>query len=554
MIDKIVYLIPELVLFLTVCIVMLLGTSRSSHTRGACQIVTAIGLFFAFVASGLSPAIDESLIPGMAPLVRCMVCAVGLLLVFGTGSIDAKYEREIEDGSRTFDALDTARGEYYAFFMLSIIGVMLCTVATDLIWLFLALELTSLPTYIMVATSRGKCTAHEAAIKYFYLGAVAAAFFLYGFAMLYGATGSLHLVEIREAFVSQTAATGSINMLGVLGLVLALVGVFFKIAAFPMYFYTADVYDGAAAHMSAFLAFVPKTAGFVVIMLLLSLVYGLAGSTGSSVTPANDAWPAVIHAILWIVAVLTMTIGNTLAILQTRTKRVLAYSSIAHSGYMLIGIIAGPHAGGGSGLSNNGFAAVLFYLLCYGVMNVGTFLVLGCFTKSSADGDNELETFDDLRGIARQHPWLSGVLAICSLSLLGLPPLLGFFGKIYLFQAGISAGEIVLVVIAGLNSAISAWYYLRLAGLPWLANPTSDTAQLELSPYLGRRFAALLSAAGVIGLLFVASPLMHATNRAIQLSPDKPAAAHHADAAADVVNDNKNDHLDQQQPQSSHEG
>ncbi len=513
MTERIAYLIPEIVLFITICFVMLMGTARDGETRRTTMVITGLGLFFALIAAGLTPTIENSLLPEMARFVKMMVCGVGLLLLPGMGSIDANLEAQLQQGKRRFDPLDTARGEFLAFFLLSLIGVMLCVTASDLIWLFLALELTSLPTYVMVATSRRKRIAHEAAVKYFYLGALAAAVFLYGFAMLYGATGSMHLHEIREAFLQQQATNGHINLLGIIGLVLAIVGIFFKIAAFPMHFYTADVYDGASTQMSAFLAFVPKTAGFVVIMLLLCTVYGLRDSTGVS---ANEAWPNAIHLIIWLVAILTMTIGNTLALLQTRTKRILAYSSIAHSGYMLIGILAGPMAGGEAGLANNGFAAILFYLLAYGITNVGSFLVLGCLQRN-AEGD-ELESLDDLRGIARNHPYLAGVLALCSLSLLGLPPLLGFFGKLYLFEAGISAGEIGIVIVAGLNSAISAWYYLKIAGLPWLAKPTSTTSQFETSPFVGRRIAAVLSGCGVIVLIILASPIITASHRATSLN------------------------------------
>jgi len=243
---------------------------------------------------------------------------------------------------------------------------------------------------------------------------------------------------------------------------------------------------------------------------LLSTVFGLTDITG--VMTLNPAWPKVIHTLLWVIAVLTMTIGNTLALLQTRTKRILAYSSIAHSGYMLVGILAGPLAGGGESLTHDGFGAVLFYLLAYGLTNVGSFLVLGCLQRTEGE---ELETLDELRGIAKKHPWLAGSLAVCVLSLLGLPPLLGFFGKVYLFAAGISAGEIVIVIIAGLNSAVSAWYYLKIAGLPWLTEATTTTEKLETTPYLGRRVAVIMSALGIIVLIFAASPIMTASHNAM---------------------------------------
>ncbi len=519
MLDRIAYLWPELTLFITAIVVIFLGTSKDKDFRRISHWVAGIGIFIAMALGTITPTVEGSLFPGLAVYAKPMICLIGIILLLGMGSIDTHLEADIKSGKRIFDPLDNSRGEFMAFFLLSLIGLMLTTVAEDLIWLFLALELTSLPTYVMVAASRRRSCGHESSVKYFYLGALAAAFFLYGFAMLYGATGSLHLVEIRAAFIEQSAAspTGSINPIGLLGLILAFVGVAYKIAAFPMHFYAADVYEGAATPVSAFLAFVPKAAGFIVIMLLMGTILGL--HNGDSV----GVWPAAIHDILWIIAVITMVIGNTLALLQKRVKRILAYSSIAHSGYMMIGIIAGPgvavlHGGDiADSLTTNGFAAVLFYIMAYGIMNIGAFMVLACLE----DRGEEIETLDDLAGIARSHPWLGVMMAICCMSLLGLPPLVGFFGKMYLFSSGIAAGEIVLVVIAGLNSAVSAWYYLKLAGLPWLVKPTTRSERMVHTPYIGRRVAAALSAIGVIVLIFAASSLMEASNRASQIrTPD----------------------------------
>ncbi|MFG0329622.1 MAG: NADH-quinone oxidoreductase subunit N [Phycisphaerales bacterium] len=498
MIDRVATLWPEIILFATASIVMLLGLSPSNDTRRATTWITGVGLFFAFVFSMRGPSLEVSLLPGLPDVVKPLTCLMGLLLLLGMGGIDARLEREIDEG-RTFDPLDTTRGEFLAFFLLSLIGLMLCTTATDLIWLFLALELTSLPTYVMVATSRPRASAGEAGVKYFFLGALAAAIFLYGFALLYGATGSLKLDEIRAALLAQSAAD-QVNLIAIVGALLAIIGVSFKIAAVPMHFYTADVYEGAASPVSAFLAFVPKTAGFIAIMGLMAPFLGLNQMAG-------EPWPAALHGALWLIAALTMTIGNTLAIMQSSAKRMLAYSSVAHSGYMLIGVIAGPSVGLAS---TNGFAAVVFYLFAYGVMNTGAFFALACLER---DGE-EVESIDDLRGVARRQPGVAAALAVCALSLLGLPPLIGFFGKLYLFAAGIAAGEYVLVVIAGLNSAVAAYYYLRLAGAPWIGRESKRGSPVEACPFTGRGVAIAIAGVGVVVLSLFANLLVTAGHRA----------------------------------------
>ena len=229
---------------------------------------------------------------------------------------------------------------------------------------------------------------------------------------------------------------------------------------------------------------------------------------------------------LWIVAALTMTFGNVLALLQKNIKRVLAYSSVAHSGYMLVGVIAGP--GDGETIASSGLGAVLFYLLCYGFMNLGAFAVLACLERGSGD---EVETFEDVRGLCATKPVMGWVMVLCSASLLGLPPLLGFWGKLYLFTAGISAGEFALVAILGLNSAIAAFYYLKLIAGPLLEAPGEGVEGLRDSVFVGRTIAATLSAVSVVALVPFVNVLTDAAHNASSPaeasvpSTDEPAAA-----------------------------
>lgn len=503
---------PEIALFITTCIVMVMGLSRTLAARQFTSWVAAIGLVLAgFLALMSSPEAAGTLMPHWLAFSKATVAVVGLLLLLlAAGTVDRSEEAAIAAG-QPFNPLRTNRAEFYAFFLFSLTGVMLCASASDLIWLFLALELVSLPTYIMVVMSRvGRpgAKSQEAGVKYFFLGALGAATFLYGFALLYGGTGTTSLTGIAQALAAQSAA-GGINSIALTGLLLSLIGISFKIAAVPMHFYTADVYEGAASPVSAFLAFAPKTAGFLAIILLCACAGWTHGPSGGSL-------PEVVRVLLWVVAAMTMTVGNVLAVMQTSVKRMLAYSSIAHSGYMLVGVIAGP----GKGESSSGISAVLLYLLAYGLMNAGCFAVLACLERKPltsrndhAEEPQEIERVEDLRGLRQRHPALAWTMAICALGLMGFPPLMGFWTKLPLFTAAVGAGELILVIILGINSAIAAYYYLRLVALPILEKP-GDAPAASPTPFASRNLAALASAGAVIGLVFLANMLMGASQRA----------------------------------------
>ncbi|MEO0482581.1 MAG: NADH-quinone oxidoreductase subunit N [Planctomycetota bacterium] len=521
MIDKIALIWPEIILFATTCVVMVIGLSPSAGVRRQTALATGIGLVVALGFAAFSP-MGEGAMPGMMGYIKALICVVGLmLLMLASGTVDRGYEASLASGKgHRFDPLRSSRGEFYAFFLFSLTGAMLCASANDLIWLFLALELTSLPTYVMVTMSTRGTRSQEAGVKYFFLGALGAAIFLYGFALLYGGTGSTVLFGsdgapgIAEILGAQVASGAGINPIAMTGLILAIIGVAFKIAAVPMHFYTADVYEGAASSVSAFLAFVPKLAGIVTIILLVSLVGW--GFGADPVTGDGGGLPPELRTMLWVMAALTMTVGNTLAVLQKSAKRMLAYSSIAHSGYMLVGIIAGP---GGNTVENplvsNGLAAVLFYLAVYGVTNVGVFGVLASLEAPGPDGQRrEIESVDDLRGLCRSHPLLGWSMVVCGLSLLGLPPLLGFFGKLPLFTSAISAGEITLVVVLGLNSAIAAFYYLRLIGAPMLEERPEWIETPRRTPLPMRAVATVLSAGGVVTLAVFGNQLLAASESA----------------------------------------
>lgn len=498
MIDKLWFLIPEMVMFAGAVVVSVLGLSRSKRVRDLSPAIVIVSLV---IAAALTPLLYANearlanaalLIPSLGLYVKVIVPLVGILLAFLTiGLVDRALEVSFSTGRASFDAIRVTRGEFYAFFLLSLIGVMLIANANDLIWLFLALELVSLPTYVMVATARAQRRALEAAVKYFFLGALSAAMFLFGFALIYGATGEIVLTDIAEAFAAQKSM-GDISTFGVIGMILATLGISFKIAAVPMHFYAADVYEGAASPVTAFLGFVPKAAGMLALILLLSAVgWGGAGPM-----------PREIIATLWMIAVLTMTVGNVLALLQRSAKRVLAYSSIAHSGYMLIGLVAGPE---------HGLPAVLFYLLMYGIMNTAAFAVLAALERKGT----EIDSLDDLVGLRKNHPALAAVMAIACISLIGFPPVIGFVGKLFLFRAGVDAGQVSLIVIAAINSAISAWYYLKLAGLPILARPTAQSEEVVRVPSRWPRVGAIVSAIAICTLWIIPGPIYSASQNAV---------------------------------------
>ena len=512
MTEKLAFVLPEIILFIATCLVMITGQWPVRAIRAFTPWICAAALFAAGMIATTTPADPNALFPHLIPYAKFIIAAVAMLLLINlTGTVDRDLEEDVDKG-KPFLPLRSNGGEFYAFFMFSITGLMLTASADDLIWLFLALELTSLPTYIMVAISTHKNASREAAVKYFFLGALGAAIFLYGFALIYGAAGSTNLSEIAAAF----SGHDGLNTIGLAGILLALLGMCFKIAAFPMHFYTPDVYQGAASSVSAMLAFVPKTAGFLGIMLITATVgWNEFGHL-----------PASIESMIWIIAALTMFVGNTLALLQNSVKRMLAYSSIAHSGYMLVGILAGPGEAGAP-YYRNGLAAVLFYLLCYGVMTVGVFAVLGAIERRNSDGSiTEADNIEDLRGLCKTHPLLGWTVVVCALSMLGFPPLLGFIGKLGLFSAGVSAGQIPIVIILGINSAIAAVYYLRLVAVAYLDKSDEPiTGTIVLSPFASRRLAGACSAIGVVLLLVVTQPLINAALNAANYNA--PAQAQH---------------------------
>ncbi len=480
MAEKIATIWPEIVVMVTAFVVMVVGLSPLLRVRRLTFPLSAAGLLVAAVIAAV----------GTVAVVKLAILGVGLLMLLTAAELPDESRTEPEHfPRRRFEPGMTSRGEFFAFFLLSLMGAMLCVGSNDLIWLFLALELTSLPTYIMVATGREQLRAQEAGVKYFFLGAFGAAIFLYGFALIYGATGATTFDGIRPVLEEQ-----GLGPIAIVGFVLTLLGLGFKIAAVPMHAYAADVYEGAASPVTAFLAFTPKAAGFLAMILIVGLV-GWPLADGPGIGGEVLIW------LLWGMAAATMVVGNTLALLQNNVKRVLAYSSIAHSGYMLIGLAAGAPGAGGGILVRDGVAAVLFYLLAYGVMNLGAFAVLAVL---KARGE-EAETFEDLEGLSSRQPLLSLAMAVCVLSLTGIPPFVGFWAKVFVFGAAISHGLIGLAILGLITSAVGAVYYIRIVAACYLGEGRGEALPATLP---ARWTGALATTATVVIFSIAVQPLL----------------------------------------------
>jgi NADH-quinone oxidoreductase subunit N len=345
------------------------------------------------------------------------------------------------------DELRIHHGEYYALLLFSTAGMMLMVTAVDMLPLFLGLELTSIPAYVLAGFDRRRLSSNESALKYFLMGAFATALLLYGVALLYGVSGGTSFAAIRAGF-------DPANPIAVAGLGLVIAGFAFKVASVPFHQWTPDVYEGAPTTVSAFLAVTVKVAAFAALLRVLVL----------SFDPLGD----LVEHILQALAVLSMVVGNVMAVIQTNVKRMLAYSSIGHTGYVLIGFAAG-HA--------DGYAAVVFYLLCYVFMNLGAFAIVVALAHRGRD----CEEIEDFAGLARVRPGMAALMTLFMLSLAGIPLTAGFIGKVMLFSAAVVAGQVWLAVVGVAASVVSLYYYMRLPVLMYMHEPASRRPRLEIA-------------------------------------------------------------------------
>jgi NADH-quinone oxidoreductase subunit N len=463
-------LLPEIILSVFGAAIMMLEAALPSESnKNRLGVLALVGIALAFFGNNIAysqagPAFHDMMtVDGYAAFFRGLVLVVGFLCILASFSY---LQRE-----------GVQRGEYYALILFSIVGQCVMATAADLIMVFIGLEISSIATYILAGFLRDDRRSNESALKYFLLGSFATAFLLYGIAWIYGLSGSTNLNNIHTYLTDQTQLP---TILAGLAAALIFVGLAFKVSVAPFQIWAPDVYQGAAAPVSAFMSAGPKAAAFAVFFRIFM----------TSFAPLNQRWIPVV----WGCALLTMIIGNFAALVQTNVKRLLGYSSIAHAGYVLVALTS---------YSQVGVAAAMFYLFSYALMNIGAFAVVGYV----ASRNEQFVRIDDLAGLGRREPTIAGLLAIFVFSLIGVPLTGGFFAKFYVFQAALDSHLVWLTVIGLLNSAIAAYYYLKIIVAIYFKEPSENVARLE-PPSMGTRVAVWASALGTLFLGIFPSALL----------------------------------------------
>ncbi len=372
-------------------------------------------------------------------------------------------------------------GEFYALVLLATCGMMLMVAAVDLLSIFVGLELMSIPIYVLAGFDRRRLRSNESALKYFLIGSFASAVLLYGMALLYGAAGSTSFAAIRQAF--DTSPLNPLKPLAVAGMGLVIVGFAFKISSVPFHQWTPDVYEGAPSVVTAFMSVTVKTAAFAALLRTLALGFG------------PDALAPLLRDVLWVLAALTMVVGNVMAVIQDNVKRLLAYSSIAHAGYLLIGVVTG---------TAEGYSAVVFYLVAYVFMNLGAFGVVVALAQQGRD----CERIDSFAGLAETRPMLAGLMTLFMISLAGIPGTAGFMAKLTIFASAVNAGLVPLAILGVLMSVVSVYYYLRIPVLMYMREPGEEAPRAELKT--GEGVVLGVCAVAVVWLGLVRIPLLGA--------------------------------------------
>jgi NADH-quinone oxidoreductase subunit N len=457
-----VRILPELVLALFGIAIMLLDAlmdeQRSQKTLGLIGFVGSLAGLLATWYMSRWPGLaffNSIQIDGFSVFFHVLVIAISAVVILSS------YEYLAVQHIRA--------GEYYALILFGAVGMGLMSSAIELVLIFIALEISSISTYILAGFRRYQAASTESSLKYFLLGSFATAFFLYGVAMMFGATGSTNIDKIGQYLQSS-----GVPLLVYIGTALIFVGLGFKIAAAPLHVWTPDVYEGAPAPVVGLMSTAPKAAAFAV---LLRVVFAIN-------EPAHF-WP------VWVAAALSMTIGNLGALVQTNVKRLLAYSSIAHAGYLLVAFAMTTPENWA-----NGIAAAMFYAVAYAAMNVGAFAVVGHF----ANAGEQYVTLEDYEGLGKNSPLLAAVLTIFLLSLIGIPITAGFFAKFYVFSAALRANLIWLTMIGVLNSAIGAYYYLRIIVVMYMREPRKQVPVAPVSFGVGTALAVCLFATIYLGI------------------------------------------------------
>ncbi len=456
-------ILPYILLTVWACVLLLVDLFIPKGRKGITALLAALGLALTlgFTLSQIGREISG--FGGMVALDGFSTFVNVLLLVSGLLGVALAYGYVKRTGIE--------RGEYYILLLFSVTGMMLMAQATDLIMVFLALELLSIPLYVLAAFARSRSESEEAGLKYFLLGAFSTGFIVYGIALVFGATQSTNIYAIVES-----ASSSSPSLLLTIGAALILVGFGFKVAAVPFHMWTPDVYQGAPTAVTAFMSSGAKIAGFAALLRVFATAF--------------PSLAADMTDVLWALAALTMIVGNVIAIAQTDIKRLLAYSSIAHAGYILMAFV--PY--GNADVRADSVAAGLFYLVAYAVTNFGAWGVVIALEKTEGRG----LAIADYAGLSKKYPALAAAMTVFMLSLIGLPPTIGLVGKFYLFRAVIDGGFYGLAIIGVLTSLVSAYYYLRVVVTMYMKDG-EPTAERET--WLGLTTGAMALATVLVSLV-----------------------------------------------------
>jgi NADH-quinone oxidoreductase subunit N len=476
-------ILPELVLSLFGMLIMvvdpLLDPESSHKSLGT---IGLIGTLAALVSTAWMAQYPGTAFSNMVRVEGFSVFFHFLVIAIAAVSILASYE---------YLAVQRIRaGEYYGLILFGTVGMCLMSSAIELVLIFIALEISSISTYILAGFRRRDAASSEASLKYFLLGSFATAFFLYGVALMFGATGSTNIDAI-----SQALRTGDVHMPGLAYIATALmfVGLGFKVASAPFHVWTPDVYEGAPAPVTGLMSTGPKAAAFAVLLRVMF-----------EANAPGRFW------LFWISAALTMTLGNICALVQDNVKRLLGYSSIAHAGYMLVAFAAQPELG---------TSAVMFYTAAYAAMNVGAFAIV----SHLAGAGEKYVTLEDYAGLGRKSPVLAATLTFFLMSFIGIPITGGFFAKFYVLTAALRSNLVVLSILLVVNSAVGAYYYLRIIVMMYMREPRSEVNVAPLSPAMGFAIAVCLLATLFLGVV-PGRVLDYASSSAIQLVGDTATA------------------------------
>ena len=466
--QEFLYLLPEMVLATAGMVLLVAG----SLGRGGGHRICTLGATAALLVTGFLVISINGRLEGPTELLSGMFILDGyaffwkILFIVSSLVVVVMSERFLADGGGRF-------GEYYALILLATTGMLLMASGFNLLSIWISLELMALSSYVLAGFFKHERKSNEAALKYFVLGALSSGILLYGISLLYGATGTIQLTALAER-LPEAAALGREAPLAAIGWLLVAIGLFFKVAAVPFHVWTPDVYQGAPTPVTAFLAVASKAASFAI---LVRIFY-------QGMPSLKPEWQWAVAG----VAIITMIWGNLAALTQQNVKRMLAYSSIAHAGYILMGVLAA---------SEEGLWALLFYLFAYSFITLGAFGTVILLEQREYAG----ETYSDYAGLARRAPFLAAMMLIFMLALTGIPPTGGFFGKIYLFAAAIEAGWTWVAVVGVLTSAISLYYYLGIVVQMYFKNSQDDTPLPLAAPGLSGTVAVCAIVTVLLGLL-----------------------------------------------------